>query len=342
MATNSVATNDAEARALLTINVITTSTNPGNNTSQVSVSATISDNSAAYGGFASNAPWSVSINGGAAVTGTMAYDFTGNSGRSYTFYSTSFTVSHNSVGVGSTSATASWSGGGGTPGSATVSTTETVDFNRSPTWIDQTVSSSATVGVAYTDQVSANSASSYTVFSGSLPTGLSLNSSTGAITGTPNTEGSFTFVLRAVGSFEGNVNTATLTINVGPPLPSFTDSTVLSGGSLGSAYSDGVTASNGPTYSVFSGALPTGLSLNTSTGAITGTPSALGVFTFVIRATNATGTADTGTLTITITSGGKIWNGTAFVSATTRVWNGTSFVTSTTKIWNGSSWVSAT
>lgn len=342
MPTVSAPTSDNFQRARLTLAVITTSTNPAANTSVVSVTATVSDNSTNYGGNSINSSWSVSINGGTPVTGSIAYDFTGNSGRSYTLYSTSFTVGHNSAGVGSTSVTASWAGNDGLTGSATVSTTETVDFDRSPSWIDQTVSSSATVGVAYTDAISANSAGSYSVFSGSLPGGLNLNTSTGAITGTPTTQGSFTFVLRANGSFEGAINTATLTINVGPPLPSFTDSTVLSAGSLGLAYSDGVEASNAPTYSVFSGALPTGLSLNTSTGAITGTPSALGVFTFVIRATNATGTADTGTLTITITSGGKIWNGTAFVSATTRVWNGTAFVTSTTKIWNGSSWVSAT
>ena len=111
---------------------------------------------------------------------------------------------------------------------------------------------------------------------------------------------------------------------------------------MGTAYSDSVSASEAASYSVFSGALPGGLSLNTSTGAITGTPTTPGVFTFVIRATNVTGTANTGTLTITVTSGGKVWNGTDFVSGTTRVWNGTSFVSSTTTVWNGSAWVSGT
>jgi hypothetical protein len=126
------------------------------------------------------------------------------------------------------------------------------------------------------------------------------------------------------------------------PAPVFSDASVSSSASVGVAYSDGVAASNSPSYSVVSEALPTGLNLNSGTGAITGTPTTPGVFTFVIRASNAGGSVDTGTLTITVIGGGKVWNGTSFVSGTTKAWNGTSFVSTTTKIWNGSSWVSAT
>lgn len=49
------------------------------------------------------------------------------------------------------------------------------------------------------------------------------------------------------------------------------------------------------TYSMVSGALPTGLSLTSVGGArgrIDGTPTALGTFTFALRATNANGSAD--------------------------------------------------
>jgi hypothetical protein len=131
------------------------------------------------------------------------------------------------------------------------------------------------------------------------------------------------------------------------PSPAFTDSTIVSTANVGAAYSDAVAASGSPTYAVrnvaddATGVLPTGLTLNTSTGAITGTPTAPGVFNFRIRATNAGGSATTGTLTITVLGGGRVWNGTAFVAGTTRVWNGTAFVSSTTKVWNGSSWESA-
>jgi hypothetical protein len=132
------------------------------------------------------------------------------------------------------------------------------------------------------------------------------------------------------------------TFTTAPVVPVFGDSTVASTTNVGTAYSDEVTASGSPTYSVFSGALPTSLTLNTSTGAITGTPTVPGVFTFVIRATNVSGTANTGTLTITVLGGGRVWNGTAFVAGTTRVWNGSTWVNSITKVWNGSTWVNAT
>jgi hypothetical protein len=129
------------------------------------------------------------------------------------------------------------------------------------------------------------------------------------------------------------------------PNPVFTDATLASPANVGTAYSDGVLASNAASYSVLSGALPDGLSLNTSTGAITSGPAGPttpGVFTFVIRATNGSGTVDTGTLTITVLGGGRVWNGTAFVAGTTRVWNGSTWVNSITKVWNGSTWVNAT
>jgi len=60
---------------------------------------------------------------------------------------------------------------------------------------------------------------------------------------------------------------------------------------FGRNYSDGVSANGTPiaTYSVTSGALPKGLSLNASTGAITGKAQRQGTFTFSITATNSAG-----------------------------------------------------
>lgn len=59
-----------------------------------------------------------------------------------------------------------------------------------------------------------------------------------------------------------------------------------------------VSATNGSTYTVYSGSLPNGLAL-ASNGQLTGTPKAQGIFNFVIRATSITGhTADSGTIQI--------------------------------------------
>lgn len=250
----------------------------------------------------------------------------------------SHTVTHNSDGTrsvylglyGGIPGT-SWTttGGGGTVG--------LTDYYRGPSWADSSVASTATRGTAYSDGVSAYSASSYGIVSGQLPAGLSLNTSNGAITGTPTTVESRSFTIRAYGTYEGSVDTA-LSIAVNPALPVFSDSTVASSANVGVAYSDGVSASEAASYSVYSGTLPTGLSLNTSTGAITGTPTTPGTYTFVIRATNVTGSTNTGTLTITAISAARVWNGTAFVSGLANVWNGTAFVSGTIKVWDGTVW----
>ncbi len=63
-------------------------------------------------------------------------------------------------------------------------------------------------------------------------------------------------------------------------------------GVIGTAYNQTVTASGGAapyTFSVTSGALPTGLVLNPATGAITGVPTVAGTFNFTITATDANG-----------------------------------------------------
>jgi large repetitive protein len=83
--------------------------------------------------------------------------------------------------------------------------------------------------------------------------------------------------------------------------------TVLLGGTVGTSYTETISASGGTspyTFSVFSGALPTGLSLNSSTGVISGTPSAAGTFSFTIKAVDAGGNAAMQYLTITVTSPG--------------------------------------
>jgi hypothetical protein len=56
----------------------------------------------------------------------------------------------------------------------------------------------------------------------------------------------------------------------------------------------GVSATNNPTYSVIGGSLPPGIFLNSSTGAITGVATTLGIYNFTVRALNADGsiTAD--------------------------------------------------
>ena len=89
-------------------------------------------------------------------------------------------------------------------------------------------------------------------------------------------------------------------------------------GVVGAAFSYQITATNGPTSYNATG-LPAGLSIDTGTGAITGTPTAAGTTSVTISATNADGTG-TATLTITIASANLYWSGTGTWDNSTVNW----------------------
>jgi hypothetical protein len=125
------------------------------------------------------------------------------------------------------------------------------------------------------------------------------------------------------------------------PAPSFTDTTVANG-LLGVSYSDGVAANNTSSYAIASGSLPSGLSLNTSTGAITGTPTGQGSFTFAINASGGGGTTGSGNLTIQILPPGNRRNDVGFDVnlANAKRYDGSAWVNlSTMKRFDGTNWV---
>jgi hypothetical protein len=141
--------------------------------------------------------------------------------------------------------------------------------------------SPATEGTAFSGTITVTGgagALNYSVIVGSLPAGLSLNSSTGAITGTATgPSGAVTFTVQVKDSStaapQTNSKVMSLTINQ-PPAPQFT-TTTLPADVEGTAYSQTLALTGGLapfTYSISAGALPAGLSLNGSSGAITGTP----------------------------------------------------------------------
>lgn len=164
-----------------------------------------------------------------------------------------------------------------------------------PVWTDDVIVNTFVVGTSYSDSVAATNSPSYSITSGTLPAGISINSVTGAITGTPTTAGSYSFVISATNSF-GSVSVTYVGTVTAPPVWS---DLALADFLQGRAYSDGVVATNSPTYSVTAGALPVGISLNSATGALTGTPTGSGNYNFTISAANtfATITANfTGTI----------------------------------------------
>jgi hypothetical protein len=157
------------------------------------------------------------------------------------------------------------------------------------------------VGVAFSSPAMTVSGGtgSYTFFvsSGTLPTGLTLNTSTGAVSGTPTASGTFSI---GVKDSSGAVATGSCPFTINPAI-SLTCSTATSGNAGIAFSSPALTVSGGTgsyTFFISSGALPTGLTLNTSTGAISGTPTVSGTFSIGVK--DSSGTVATGTCPYTI------------------------------------------
>jgi hypothetical protein len=170
-----------------------------------------------------------------------------------------------------------------------------------------------TVGTPYNQTVSASGGTApyvFSVSSGALPPPLTLNAATGAITGTPSTAGTFTFSITATDA-TGCTGTRLYTItiaNAGCPAITLSPTT-LPPGVTGTPYSQSVTASGGTapyTYTIASGALPAGLSLNPGTGLISGVPLLSGLFNFTIRATDAGGCTGSRAYVLAILAGAPI------------------------------------
>jgi PKD repeat protein len=165
------------------------------------------------------------------------------------------------------------------------------------------VISSATMAAATTGQpfnyliVASNNPTSFSATG--LPPGLAVNAVTGAITGSPAAAGTFTVNLGATNT--GGTGTATLTLTVTDPVPPpQITSQLTAAGTLQQPFSYQITATGSPTSFAASG-LPAGLSINTATGAVTGSPAATGTFSVTISATNSGGTG-TATLVLTVTT----------------------------------------
>ncbi|MFO0726369.1 MAG: putative Ig domain-containing protein [Myxococcota bacterium] len=137
---------------------------------------------------------------------------------------------------------------------------------------------------------------------GALPAGLSLDAQSGVLSGTPTAVGTFTFRIEVTDvTAPAQVGFADLTIIVTEPLVVITSG--FDTGITGSPFSGSLSATGGTapfSWSLVGGALPAGLSLNPSTGVISGQPSTIGVFGFTVQATDASAPAQSATANLSI------------------------------------------
>jgi hypothetical protein len=144
----------------------------------------------------------------------------------------------------------------------------------------------------------------WTINSGSLPDGLTLNSRTGEISGAANQTADAVDITFAVTDSLGGIDTRILNITIqGPPLIT---TTLLANGEIGNDYTGILTAKNGTapyTWSIVMGDLPDGLELDPTTGEISGNADSAGTFQILFQVTDSVSGCSTRQLSITILSG---------------------------------------
>ncbi|EPD42980.1 hypothetical protein HMPREF9701_01231 [Delftia acidovorans CCUG 274B] len=343
------------------------------------VSATVAANS-------SSNPITLNLSGGAAasvaVASAASHGTATASGTSITYTPTAGYSGPDSFTYSATNAT-------GTSSPATVSITVSAPtIALTPTSLPN-----GTTGSSYSTTLSASGGMApytYAITAGSLPVGLSLNVSTGVISGTPSSSGTtnltitatdansatgsraYTFAINAQAPVAGAVSatvaanssanpitlnlsggaaisvtvasaashgtatasgtsvtytpttgysgsdsfTYTATNTSGTSSPATVSITVsaptlavapasLNAGLQGTTYSATVSASGGTapySYTISSGSLPAGMSLNTSTGTISGTPSSSGTSSFTVTATDANGATGSRAYSVAVTA----------------------------------------
>ena len=191
-----------------------------------------------------------------------------------------------------------------TGGSATVTVSITVN-DVAPSALSYSANPAVyTVGVAISDNAPSSTGGAVVSYSitPALPAGLSLDTASGVISGTPTELSAVTdYTVTATNTGGSATVTVSITVNdVAPSALSYATNSVIYTKDVG--ITDNTLSSAGGavvSYSI-TPSLPTGLSFDTATGVISGTPSALSTATsYVVSATNSGGSA-TVTLRMTV------------------------------------------
>jgi hypothetical protein len=175
------------------------------------------------------------------------------------------------------------------------------NMNAVPTAVAPTINSSTSasgaVGQFFLYNTTAAAIPAVTTYSAvGLPTGLTINPTSGAISGNATVGGNFSVTINATNAVGTASKVLSLALTGASGAPVITSATSVNA-TVGSTFSYAITATNTPTSYGAQG-LPPGLTLNSTTGVITGVPASAGPFTTVVTASNASGT---GQVTVALT-----------------------------------------
>lgn len=188
--------------------------------------------------------------------------------------------------------TATDTGASGPGAPFTVAGSYTLNVAAPTIIVSPTALPNASSGTAYNVSLTGSGAVApytFTITGGALPAGLTLAPG-GQIAGTPTASGNFPFDI-TVRDANGQTSQARLTLTVDVPSLTVTPAT-LPNAVQGVAYSQTLTVSGGIApyrFSIGSGSLPAGLSLDPVRGIISGTPTGSGVANFAVTVTDSTG-----------------------------------------------------
>lgn len=213
--------------------------------------------------------------------------------------------------------------------SATGQTTASVTFggfNESTLFTNITLSGPGSISGSTTIPLPPNSSNSNTVSVSGLSAGT-------------------TYTWTATAGAESATGSCT-TDSAPPPsgtAPSWSDNT-LGGFQREVAYADGVSATGTSpiTYSVSAGTLPSGISLGSASGTVTGTPDVTAAYSFTLQAANSYGSvtqAFSGSVAESPFGKIGVWDGSQWVKGFVNVYDGSAWQYGQVYVYNGSAWV---